>query len=326
MAKLAPHGIVAIGASAGGVGALRRLAAGLPPAFPWAIAIVLHVGRHESILPELLSAAGPLPARHAEDGEALRPGHIHVAPPDHHLVVEPGRLRLVRGPAENNARPAIDPLFRSAAAAYGPAAIGVVLSGELGDGAAGLIAVKRRGGIAVVQDPADAEFPSMPRTALRHAGADHCVAVAAMPALLAGLARPQAPASAAGGKEGEMSAGYTLSAPHALTCPTCGGAVRETRENGLTYFVCHIGHHFAAEDMAAAQRTELERALEVALRALNERAALCDRLAEGARGRRSHAAERWQESAAEARAGAEVLRRFLEERPGTPRVGAGGTP
>jgi len=158
--------IVVIGASAGGVGALQRLAADLPPLFPAVVLIVLHVGANRSLLPRLLAAAGPNPPVHAQDGEKLRMGHLTVAPPDHHLLVDDGSLRLTRGPKENFARPAIDPLFRSAALAYGPRVIGVVLTGSLDDGTAGLQAIKQCGGLTLVQDPTTAFAPSMPASAL----------------------------------------------------------------------------------------------------------------------------------------------------------------
>ena len=179
--------LVVIGASAGGVGTLLELAEGLPPGFPAPICIVQHVGTHVSLLPELLSARGRHPAVHAQDRQLLTPGVIHVAPPDHHLLVEGNKLRLLRGPRENHARPAIDPLFRSAALEWGARVIGVVLTGMLDDGTAGLKAVKERGGIAVVEDPRTAYEPSMPRSALENVQVDHCVPVGEMGALLGQL-------------------------------------------------------------------------------------------------------------------------------------------
>lgn len=179
--------MVVIGASAGGVEAIGFLAAALPSDFAAAVLVVLHVGAHNSVLPWLLNRRGPLPARHPEDRDPIRPGHIYVAPPDHHLLVEPGHMRLSRGPRENWARPAIDPLFRSAARAYGPGVVGVVLTGGLNDGTAGLFEVKQRGGLTVVQDPADAISPSMPRSALRHVAVDHCLPLTDIPTFLAEL-------------------------------------------------------------------------------------------------------------------------------------------
>jgi two-component system chemotaxis response regulator CheB len=172
------HGkIVVIGASLGGVRALQRIAADLPASFPAPVLIVLHIGANSSVLPELLAAAGPNTASHAQNGEPLRPGHLAVAPPGQHLLVNDGSLRLTRGPKENWSRPAIDPLFRSAALSFGARAIGVVLTGNLDDGTAGLHAIKDCGGIAIVEDPATAFAPSMPTSALQDVAADYVLPV-----------------------------------------------------------------------------------------------------------------------------------------------------
>jgi two-component system, chemotaxis family, protein-glutamate methylesterase/glutaminase len=185
---LGQFAIIAIGASMGGVDALQRLTAELPRDLPAAICVVQHIGRYTSQLPELLSRSGSLPALHARRGDAIRPGHIYVAPPDHHLLLNNGHIRLTRGPRENWARPAIDPLFRSAAKTYGALTVGVILTGMLNDGTAGLLAVRQAGGIAVVQDPHDAVAPDMPWSALRHAGADFRLPLDQIPPLLAELA------------------------------------------------------------------------------------------------------------------------------------------
>jgi two-component system chemotaxis response regulator CheB len=190
---MASERIVVVGASAGGVRALQALASNLPADFAAPILVVQHIGANPSILPQLLSHAGPLPAAHGEDGEALAPGRIRVAPPDHHMLVEGGRIRLSRGPKEQYARPAIDPLFRSAAVSCGARTIGVLLTGALDDGTEGLQDIKARGGIAVVQDPRDAEVPSMPESALRHVEVDHRAPVAAIGPLLASLVAQPAP-------------------------------------------------------------------------------------------------------------------------------------
>jgi two-component system chemotaxis response regulator CheB len=183
------RGIVVVGASAGGIEPLRDLVAGLSPGFPLPVCVVLHVSPHSrGRLDEVLDSSGPLRANNARAFERLRPGRIYVAPPDYHLIVEPGVVRLTRGPRENRFRPAIDPLFRSAAQVYGPAAIGVVLSGDLDDATAGLGTIKALGGIAIVQDPSDATFPSMPRSALRHVNVDYCIRRSDMASLLNWLA------------------------------------------------------------------------------------------------------------------------------------------
>lgn len=307
--------IIVIGASAGGLEALKRLVRDLPQDLPAALFVVVHIGARRSTLPAILSAAGPLPAAWARDGEPIRPGRIHVAPPDHHLLVEPGRMRLSRGPRENRTRPALDPLFRSAALAYGPRVAGVVLSGALNDGTAGLAEIKRHGGASLVQEPEDAKFPGMPRSALRHTEVDHRAPAAALGSVLARLAceGPAGWPDEASRQEKPVSEGYTLKPPVALTCPTCGGAVAQTSVDSLPYFACHIGHRFAAADMDEAQFRQMEGALEVALRVLNERTALCHRMAEAARGRgAAHSAERWEAAMHEAEERAVVLRRFVE--------------
>jgi two-component system chemotaxis response regulator CheB len=175
--------IVAIGASNGGVDALRELFAHLRPDIPAAIFITLHVGQQRSHLPELICQAGFV-CRHAQHLDRIGAGHVLVAPPDHHLLIRRGHVVLSRGPRENWARPAVDPMLRTAAEAYGPRVVGVILTGYLNDGTAGLFEVKRRGGITVVQDPNDATCPSMPASALSRVPVDYCVAIAAMPAVL----------------------------------------------------------------------------------------------------------------------------------------------
>lgn len=179
--------IIVIGASAGGPEALRRLAGELPPDLAAAVFVVVHIGAHKSELPWLLSRSGPLHAIHPEDGAKIRSGEIYVAPPDHHLVIERGHIRLTKGPRENWARPSIDPLFRSAARAYGSAVIGGLLTGGLNDGTAGLYEIGRHGGTTIVQDPADAVNPSMPRSALKHVAVDYCLPLAEISTRLASL-------------------------------------------------------------------------------------------------------------------------------------------
>ena len=177
--------IVAIGASAGGVEPLLEITRSLPRSFPAAVCVVLHVNpRVPSLLPTLVNRAHRMDARHPVDGEPMEAGHIYIAPPDRHLLVEPGRLRLGDGPREARSRPAVDVLFRSIARAYGPLAIGVVLSGALDDGTEGLVAIKRAGGIAIVQDPDTAYCPSMPRNALDKVEVDHVVSTAEIAPLL----------------------------------------------------------------------------------------------------------------------------------------------
>jgi two-component system chemotaxis response regulator CheB len=182
--------VVTIGGSSGGVEALARLVGGLPADLPAAVLVVVHFPEGTpSALPRILSRSGPLEAVHPGDGDLVGKGRIYVAPPGLHLLVEDGRVRLARGPKENGHRPALDPLFRTAALAYGPRAVGVVLTGSLDDGTAGLATIKARGGVAAVQGPKDALFRSMPESALRYVDVDYCLPVDEMATLLAWLSR-----------------------------------------------------------------------------------------------------------------------------------------
>lgn len=286
---------------------MQKLVTGLPGDFPAPIVAVLHVGDGPSHLPSLLSHIGRLKASHVENGDRLQSGHIHVAPPDHHVLVVDGRLELSRGPRENWVRPAIDPTFRTAAEAYGPAAVGVVLTGRLNDGSAGLYEIKRRGGIAVVQTPNDAEVPQMPLSAVNTVTVDFVVPIREMPPLLTRLA----------GEPRELKASPIeknwIIAPSAQTCPECGGAMRKQQLGRLTQFRCHIGHVMTAEVLAANQLEQLQKNLETTLRTLNERAALCREMAsrEAADGNMD-AAGRWEQAAAEATRCEQTLRRLSE--------------
>ena len=287
--------VIVIGASAGGVEALRSIVRDLPADLPAAIFVVLHVSPHgESVLPELLARAGPLPAAHPPegDGERFRTGRIYVAPPDHHMVLDDSMVKVVRSAKENRHRPAVDPLFRSAARFHGPRVIGVVLTGALDDGTAGLAAIARQGGVSVVQDPNDALFPSMPRNALRYVDVDHVAPVAEIPALLARLVGEEAPASATPPPETlivesrmaimsrpEPEDVQKLGRTSMFTCPECNGALWEIEDDRLLRFRCHVGHALTAESLEADQAEALEATLWAAVRAFEERAQLSDRMA-----------------------------------------------
>src|SRR4051794_18173845 len=232
--------VIVVGGSAGAVEPLKELISGLPRELAAAVCIVLHLGNRQSMLPELFSRIGPLPADWAADGDPLRPGRIYVAPPDQHLLVMSGHVQLSRGPRENRTRPAVDPLFRSAAEVYGPAVTGVILSGMLGDGTAGFSTIKHHGGTTVVQAPDDAQHPSMPLTALASVSVDHCLPADAMADLLTRLVESRTPIAATpilsrqvhprAAKEGaEMEEDNRLEEPVALTCPDCGGALKESK-------------------------------------------------------------------------------------------------
>jgi two-component system, chemotaxis family, protein-glutamate methylesterase/glutaminase len=283
--------LVVIGASAGGVTALRRLAADLAPDFPAPILVVLHIGAHKSVLPELMNSRGALKAVFAADGTKPEAGFIYVAPPDQHLILADGELKLLRGPKENHARPAIDPLFRSAALDYGSRAIGVVLTGKLDDGTAGLLAVQACGGTTVVQDPDDAEEPDMPLSAIAAMRIDHVLPLDKMAAHLKLLAQPQPVGSAVSvpdflkaehaaslGKASMKQLGKTAS-PSGLSCPDCGGTLFELGGGKSPRYRCHTGHAFGLRSLLAAQEEATDQALWGAVRALHEKEAILRNLA-----------------------------------------------
>ncbi|HYN86668.1 MAG TPA: chemotaxis protein CheB [Pyrinomonadaceae bacterium] len=324
------HDIIVIGASAGGVEALQVLARGLPEDLAAAVFVVLHISpQTPSILPSILARAGALPAAHAADGQPIEHGRIYVAPSDHHLLVEPGQVRVVRGPKENRYRPAVDPLFRSAALAYGPRVVGVILTGALDDGAAGIRYVKQRGGVTVVQDPAEALYPGMPRSAARSTRVDYQLPLDRIAPLLARLAREEAaddrevPVPEDLKTEAEI-AKQKLDAIEMLrhverlgkltpfTCPECHGTLWEMQDGELLRFRCHVGHALTAESLVSEQSEVLENALWSALRALEEKVTLTRRMAERARGRNyDRAAKSFDLKAAEGSRHAEVVRDLL---------------
>jgi two-component system chemotaxis response regulator CheB len=296
------HDIVVIGASSGGVDVLTRLVSTLPEALPAAIFIVLHVRPDApSMLPAILNRAGVLPAAHAVDSEPIRTGRIYVAPPGMQMYLQRSRVAVERGPRENMHRPAIDPLFRTAAHHHGSRVIGIVASGALDDGTAGLYAVKEAGGIAVVQDPADAACASMPSHAMARVAVDYCVKASALAELIVRLvhqppATPQPPASvrletweeAAGTVEIPETA-VEFGVESGLTCPDCSGILRELHDGDVVRFRCRVGHAYTSNTMLEAQGDTIERALWTAVRQLEERVLLVRKLALAARSRRHEA-------------------------------------
>ena len=282
--------LIVIGASAGGVEALTRLVRALPADFPAAVAIVLHISSSgTSVLPAILGRAGAIEVRAATDGQAIEAGCVVVAPPDQHLMVLDGHYVLRHGPRENGHRPAIDPLFATAADAYGRRAIGVILTGTLDDGAAGLVAIKVGGGLAVVQDPDDALYPSMPANALARVEPDHVVPLDELPELLVALAQDTAPVTepppdpppraTPPGSELDAAPGMPAGEAAGLSCPECGGSLWYVDENGTFRFRCRIGHAYSEQSLLQEHGRSLEVALWTALRALEERAALLRRMA-----------------------------------------------
>jgi len=299
---MAKHDVIVIGASAGGVEAISRIVAEFPRDIRASILIVLHISRGRSMLPEILTRAGRLPAAHPTDGEPLQYSRIYVAAPDHHLLVQDGAVRVVHSASENGLRPAVDPLFRSAARTYGSRVVGVVLTGALDDGTAGVAAIKLAGGITIAQDPEEAFSPGMPRSAINSGNIDHVLALRDIPLLLSALveeeAAPGRPVVDVGPLRAmepdlaevplAINAGDRPGMPSVFSCPECHGTLWEVDEEGLLRFRCRVGHVYSPDSMMSAQTDEVDRALWTALRTLEERAALAHKLAE--RGReRSHA-------------------------------------
>jgi two-component system, chemotaxis family, protein-glutamate methylesterase/glutaminase len=318
-----PTHTAVVGASAGGVEALRELVAQLPRDYQGALLVVLHVApMGTSVLPQILSRAGELTATHAEDGEEIKAGHIYVAPPDKHLLVTDGRLSLDRGPRINGHRPAVDSLFRTAADAWGQSAVGVVLSGVLDDGTAGLLAIKRRGGKAFVQDPDEALYEGMPRSAIEFVNPDLIGSATEIGQAIAELGShdPDPPEEMVYVPEdafAEVNRGATDNpqpgSPTGLTCPECNGGIWEHDVEGLPRYACRVGHEYGPEAFDLEQARRVEAALWTALRALEERGALHRRIAA-----RQHAAgnarsaEKYNERAEQSVETAVVLRELIQ--------------
>jgi two-component system chemotaxis response regulator CheB len=289
--------IVVIGTSAGGIDALRELVSGLPADFPAAIFVVVHTSPNSpGILASILERAGELPAVCVSKMDVIKAGRIYVPKPDHHLVLERGLARATRGPKENRFRPAVDPLFRSAAQAYGPRVIGVILTGGLDDGTVGLAAVKKLGGTAIVQDPEDALVASMPLSALAHVEVDHCVPLARMAALLTHLTAEKAQEKGAlavpeeirievdiAKENNALEAGVmTLGAPSIYACPECHGVLLQVKagaDERHLRFRCHTGHAYSMQSLLSEMKDRTEESLGNAVRAIEEHVLLLRHLA-----------------------------------------------
>lgn len=318
--------IIVIGASAGGLQPLQRILAELPADLKAAVFVVLHIGA-ASHLAAVLGRFSALPVVRAASGEPIVFGQVHVAVPGFHMLLHDAHLLLRRGPKENLARPAIDPLFRSAACTFGARVIGVVLSGALNDGSAGLRAIKQCGGIAVVQHPADAAVADMPLSAQRHAAVDYLVPADEIAPLLARLAgepagvTPPIPleirveTAIAAQELSGMRAEDELGRPSRFTCPECHGTLWEIDDGSLLRYRCHVGHAFTAEAMLAAQATKAEEMLWSLMRAHQERAALARRMAAQERaGSHMALAEQLERRAREYDDDAQVVRELLQAR------------
>lgn len=277
--------IIVIGASAGGFEAIKTIVKSLPAHFDASVFIVWHMAPDiRGVLPQVLNRLNTIYAAHAYDKEEIKPNRIYIAPPDHHLLVEKGRVRITRGPKENRFRPAIDPLFRSAAYVYGTRVIGIILSGALDDGTAGLFTVKNYGGIAIVQDPADAEVPSMPENALREVQADYTLPASEIARQLINLSKEKAPANTGIMKDEKTKAEIQIAAEdNALhlglpdvgeltpfTCPECHGVLSKIQEGTLARFRCHTGHAYSIDTLLASISENIEDSLYSALRGIDE--------------------------------------------------------
>jgi two-component system, chemotaxis family, protein-glutamate methylesterase/glutaminase len=314
--------IIVIGGSAGSGAALRKIVAGLPPDFASSVFIVTHLpANSQGYLAENLARETTLPVRNAVDGQPIEPGRIYVGVPDRHLMVTRGAVQLGRGPRENMVRPSIDPLFRSAALHYGPKAIAVILSGMLNDGAAGLSGIKACGGIAIVQHPLDAEVDQMPLAALEAVDVDHVAAAEQIPQLLVTLAQGSAGAATAAPEhiavEVAIASGARLGSerlrsfarPAPLTCPDCGGVLSEIKGEHPLRYRCQTGHAHTAE-ILATQRQDVDEAIRVALRVMEERVELVSRMSRDARETgRSAVADLYERRAVEYGEYADTLRR-----------------
>jgi two-component system chemotaxis response regulator CheB len=321
VAAAAKRDIIAIGGSAGSGAVLRALVGGLSSDIPASIFVSTHMPTNSpGLLSEILSIRSSIPVSQAIDGQPIEPGHVYVAAPDRHLLVIDRTIRLGEGPRENMVRPAIDPLFRSAALSFGPRVIGVVLTGMLNDGASGLHAIKSCGGTAVVQSPTDAEAEQMPLAALEAADVDHVVPARDMAQLLTALAGSDAgPAAtprddlrlevqiAAGARLGS-DALRRIATPSPLSCPDCHGVLSEVRDSRPLRYRCQIGHAHTA-DVLASHGEEVDEAIRVAMRVMEERVTLVERMAKDARDTgRAAVADLYESRAEEYRRYATTLR------------------
>ncbi len=321
--------ILVIGASTGGFEALKTLVAGLPGDLAASVFVVMHLSpRQPGLLPQLLKRFSTLPIAHAVDDARIEPGHVYIAPPDHHLMLAPGKMRLTQGPKENRSRPAVDALFRSAALAYGPRVVGVVLTGHLDDGTAGLWAIKDQGGVAVVQDPGEAEAPSMPLSALKYVAVDHVWPLAEMADALAHLVQTPAPDNRSNpvSKETETETKITaegnalalgvmgLGSLTPYTCPECNGVLVQLKEGGILRFRCHTGHGYSVNSLLDEVTEAIEGDLYAVMRGMEEAALIMRQMAQRLHDEQDEAAAQACEQKAEkATRRAKVIHEVIRE-------------
>jgi two-component system, chemotaxis family, protein-glutamate methylesterase/glutaminase len=317
--------VIAIGGSAGAMRAVKALCDGLEPDIPAAVCIVIHLGtRGRDLVADALGGSCPIPVETAVDGQSLEHGRAYVAAADHHLIVVDDTVRLGHGPRENLARPAIDPLLRSAGVSYGSRAIGVVLTGMLNDGAAGLADLKRCGGLTVVQNPTEAAERDMPLAALAASDVDYRTPLAELGPLFKYLtSKPPGPSppppedvklevEIALGLPAGTEATNRLANPVPLSCPACGGVLSQIRRSPPLRFRCQVGHAYTAEALASEQEGSSDEAMRVALRIVEERAVLTQKMADEARrGGLRHSAASFERTSAESRGHVVTLREAL---------------
>lgn len=277
--------IVVVGASSGGMAALKQLVAQFQKDFPAPIFIVNHMSADTTgeALVKVLNDSSSLPCAHAHNEQTFKAGHIYVAPSDQHMLIGKGKILITKGARENRSRPAIDPLFRSAAVAYGNRVIGIILTGFLDDGTSGMMAIKRCGGVCIAQDPDDATSPDMPRSVIANVGADFCLPVAQMGALLSDLMSRDLPANKPTPKDiiieakiarrvlSDLPSVEALGEQVPYNCPDCGGVLWQMSEGNMLRYRCHTGHAFTAAALLAQQTVKIEETLWVALRMFEER-------------------------------------------------------
>lgn len=329
---MAKRDIVVIGASAGGVTALKKLVAALPAELEAAVFVVQHLAPYAlSYMPEILGRAGQLPVAHPRDGEPVRSGRVYIAPPDHHLLIEDHRIVVKKGPKENRFRPSIDALFRSAAYTYGPRVIAVVLTGLLDDGTSGMWSVKRLGGVGVIQAPEDAEYASMPTSVLEYVNVDHSVPLSAMGELLVRLTGEtipdEEPALSAEERKRMQTEVQIAAQTNAfdmgildmgkltpLTCPECNGALVGIREGKLLRYRCHTGHAFTADALLTELTKSVEETFWQVVRGLEETVILLEQTAETHEQNGNPAdADRLRRKAGETRERSHVIRELVFE-------------
>ncbi|HEY6937839.1 MAG TPA: chemotaxis protein CheB [Terriglobales bacterium] len=337
---MATHDIVVMGASAGGIPPIERVLSALPSDFPASILVAIHTAADgPRLLSEVISRMSSLPVAYAVDGDTPRKSRVYLAPPDRHLLLETNLIRVTAGPRENRHRPAIDPLFRSAARAYGPRVVAVLFSGLLDDGTAGLKAVARCGGETIVQDPGEARFASMPRNAVENDTPHYVLRVRELADTLINLVLNGSRRRTSGDPirsklnnevkiaEIDMSAieQDKPGIPSVYSCPECNGTLWEIREGELLRFRCHVGHAYGAESLLASKNDELEGALWTALRTLEERVALHRRLSEdAARKQNLRVARQFRQTADDMHQQAQTIRHLLLEREAAPPTGTEG--